>query len=247
MQTGMKQHFRWRSYLKRNWFKIGIVLLLLYVAFRKDLSFNVNLNAPTPSETPMPKGQIPGKKSREIFTEKLENSTVQEPNKTQKFNFSPLGSNSTNREPDIFKQDGEKVQKYIRRFANVAIKEREKFGIPASITIANALLHSNAGDRLMAQKGNNQFGLVCTEDWIGETGSYEKACYRHYPNAWTSFRDHSLYITTGPMAPLKTLDSRDYEAWAKALELENFSTQNNLAYYLLKIIEEFQLKQLDQQ
>ena len=48
---------------------------------------------------------------------------------------------------------------YVKRFAKVAQGEMHKYGIPASITLAQGLLESNAGKSPLANKYNNHFGI----------------------------------------------------------------------------------------
>ena len=50
---------------------------------------------------------------------------------------------------------------YIERFKNVALTEQKKYGIPASITLAQGILESNAGRSKMAIKEKNHFGIKC--------------------------------------------------------------------------------------
>ena len=49
------------------------------------------------------------------------------------------------------------VEKYIDRFKKVAMTEHQKFGIPASITLAQGILESGAGKSLLTKKTNNHF------------------------------------------------------------------------------------------
>ncbi|MBK7476989.1 MAG: hypothetical protein IPI11_13665 [Haliscomenobacter sp.] len=39
-------------FLRNNWFKIAIAVLLVFIAFKKDISFNVNMNAPAQQAAP---------------------------------------------------------------------------------------------------------------------------------------------------------------------------------------------------
>ena len=71
-------------------------------------------------------------------------------------------------------------------------------------------------------------------------------CFRTYENAWTSFRDHSYYITTGRMAALKKLKDADYKAWAKALEKADFSNDEDFAAQLIMVVEKYELTKLDE-
>jgi len=50
---------------------------------------------------------------------------------------------------------------YIARYAHVAQEEQQKYGIPASITLAQGLLETDAGRSKMAQRDNNHFGIKC--------------------------------------------------------------------------------------
>jgi len=53
------------------------------------------------------------------------------------------------------------AEAYIERFAKVAQVEMDKFGIPASIKLAQGLLESNAGKSRLAAEHFNHFGLKC--------------------------------------------------------------------------------------
>lgn len=54
-----------------------------------------------------------------------------------------------------------KCREYVARFAPVAVAEMHKFGVPASIILAQGLLESNAGDSKLARSTNNHFGMKC--------------------------------------------------------------------------------------
>ncbi|MCB9299472.1 MAG: glucosaminidase domain-containing protein [Lewinellaceae bacterium] len=240
-----------KAYLQRNWFKLGIAAILLFLVLKKDLSFRINLNTPIPIEQPQqpprPAGQKGEDGSRERYTEARQPAAADLPG-TERFEL--LSSSGGRREVQAIDQlelvDKEIVQGYIKRFGKVAVAERKKFGIPASIILANALLHSQAGTREMARNGNNQFALSCTPDWQGPSISVDGRCYRQYENAWTSFRDHSLYLTTGTFAHLQQLPNDDYKAWANALEKAVFSPEKNLARQLIRVIENYGLAQWDE-
>ena len=87
---------------------------------------------------------------------------------------------------------------YIDKYSDIAIKEMKRTGVPASITLAQGILESNAGQSVLATKGNNHFGIKCHNDWKGKTMKMDdnapKECFRVYPNAEASFRDHSDFL-----------------------------------------------------
>jgi len=238
-------------YVKKNWFKIILLLLLVFVFFKKDLTFSINLNSPNPTEEEMEPKQKPVQrklppKKQHLMTEDVR-STESETTQTNRFDLHSIGSNQT---PvavtsELASIEEAEIQAFLKRFAQVAIDERKKYGIPSSIILANALLHSHAGKRDLTLQGHNYFALPCTSDWKGQTGEYQGSCYRHYPTAWMSFRDHSLFLTTGKNADLPKLGATDYQAWAKALEQRNFSEQKDLAAQLVLLIEKYELAALD--
>ena len=214
---------------------------------QKDFRFSINLNSPTESESmeTSPENYAPEVASKkEIFTErKKEKGKI-----LDKFEMPSFFSSSNKYNPvvDLERVDDKVKHDYLKRFARVVINERRKYGIPSSIILACGLLQSHAGQRDLAKQGNNHFALNCTLDWEGESGSYNGACYKHYENAWTSFRDHSVYLTSGKFAQLTTLESIDYKAWAKGLEKLGYGNDmDNLGKHLVSIIEEYGLQDLD--
>lgn len=241
------------QFVKVHWFKISLVAFLLFLIFKKDFSFTINLNAPAPTETTMPPARQPVQQAppakRETFTEQVKQQNLTpapEQGVLDRFDFSSiLGGSNKQLKDELYQVDPEKVKSYIERFGRVARSEQKKFGIPASIVLANALLHSQAGENQASKRANNHFGLACTEDWMGEKWDQEGDCYRVYENAWTSFRDHSFFLTTGTFADLRQLDPKDYKAWAKAMEKKAYTKYDDLADQLIEVIEHWRLHELD--
>ena len=58
------------------------------------------------------------------------------------------------------------VSSYIDEYKYLAIDEMVRSGIPASITLAQAILESNAGVSKLARESNNHFGI---NDYAGAT------------------------------------------------------------------------------
>jgi flagellum-specific peptidoglycan hydrolase FlgJ len=241
------------QFVKVHWFKISLVAFLLFLIFKKDFSFTINLNAPAPTETTMPPARQPVQQApppkRETFTEQAKQQSLTPPPEQgvlDRFDFSSiLGGSNKQLKDELYQLDPDKIKSYLERFGRVARSEQKKFGIPASIILANALLHSQAGENQASKRANNHFGLACTEDWMGEKWEKGGDCYRVYENAWTSFRDHSFFLTTGTFADLRQLDPKDYKAWAKAMEKRAYTKYDDLADQLIEVIEHWRLHELD--
>jgi flagellum-specific peptidoglycan hydrolase FlgJ len=241
------------AYVRVHWFKLMLIGLAVFVFLRKDFSFSINLNNPDKIEH---ESTVPLKEAGRQRKAKKESSPVTEQRDVVIASgstafFDMLPSMSFRETKPATKQSelqglSESVKEgYIARFAKVAISERKKYGIPASIILANGLLHSIAGTRDMSLTGNNHFALPCTTNWKGESATYNDACYRHYENAWMSFRDHSLYLTTGSTSDLVRLGNKDYQAWATAMEQLSVFEMENLSDKLVQIIEQYDLAKLD--
>src|SRR5690606_11790533 len=82
-------------------------------------------------------------------------------------------------------------QDYINRYKDIAIREMNQFGIPASIKLAQALLESGNGNSYLARNANNHFGIKCAGDWKGKgvirSDDNPNDCFRVYDDAEDSF------------------------------------------------------------
>ncbi len=152
----------------------------------------------------------------------------------------------------MFGQSNDSIYRaYIGRYADEALNQKEHYNIPASITLAQGLLESNAGQSKLATEANNHFGIKCHSNWSGETFSSfddgEMSCFRKYQNAEESFEDHSLFIVGGSRySGLFKLKSNDYIGWAMGLKEYGYATDPLYAQKLIRIIETYDLDQFDE-
>lgn len=139
---------------------------------------------------------------------------------------------------------------YIETFKTVAIEEMNKYGIPASITLAQGILESGSGNSSLAKYANNHFGIKCTSDWKGK-GYYkddDKAddCFRVYKDARESYKDHSEFLKRKRYSFLFELDKNDYKNWARGLKQAGYATNPKYPDLLIGVIDRYQLYQYDQ-
>lgn len=140
-------------------------------------------------------------------------------------------------------------EQYIDRYKAIAIEEMRKYGIPASITLAQGLLESGAGQSDLSQKGNNHFGIKC-HGWTGRTISHDDdrngECFRAYDSPQQSFEDHSLFLARRERYQrLFSLSPTDYKGWANGLKACGYATNPRYAQNLINIIETYELHQYD--
>jgi len=141
-------------------------------------------------------------------------------------------------------------EEYINKYKNLAIKEMKRTGIPASITMAQALLESNAGNSTLAKKSNNHFGIKCHNNWKGKKVYYDDdrrhECFRKYKTIYDSYIDHSNFLAGKTRyAKLFELKTTDYKGWAHGLKKAGYATDPRYAHRLIKLIEDYKLYRLD--
>lgn len=138
---------------------------------------------------------------------------------------------------------------YINKYKDIAIEQMNKYHIPASITLAQALLESGAGKSELARKSNNHFGIKC-HSWEGDRTYHDddevSECFRVYKNVSDSYEDHSIFLSTGARyAFLFKFDQTDYISWARGLKRAGYATNPAYADKLINLIESYGLDRFD--
>ena len=137
---------------------------------------------------------------------------------------------------------------YITQYKTIAMKEMKRTGVPASITLAQAIVESNSGESNLAKNHNNHFGIKCKSDWTGaktyQDDDAKQECFRAYEEAELSFKDHSNFLKNRPnYVDLFLLDPVDDTAWAFGLKKAGYATASDYPKKLLKIIDDYELAQ----
>ncbi len=142
------------------------------------------------------------------------------------------------------------AQAYIRRFANTAVNEMRRTGIPASISLAQGLIESRAGTSKLAVNANNHFGMKCFSKHcrkghcINMTDDTHKDFFKAFPTAHESWKAHSDLLTTGRYKKLHRY-GRSYRKWAYGLKSTGYATDRTYAEKLIGIIERYNLHRYD--
>ena len=139
---------------------------------------------------------------------------------------------------------------YIKQYRDLAVEEMKKYHIPASITLAQGLLESGAGQSALARKSNNHFGIKCGGDWNGRTVSHNDdargECFRAYKHPKQSYEDHSKFLASrSRYASLFKQKITDYKGWARGLKKAGYATNPRYADQLIGIIELYDLHKYD--
>jgi len=143
-----------------------------------------------------------------------------------------------------------RYNEYIKQYAPLAVEQMKEHKIPASITLAQGLLESGAGQSALARKSNNHFGIKCHSDWRGRRVYHDDdakgECFRAYRHPKDSYEDHSLFLKRGARyAFLFKLKITDYKGWARGLKKAGYATDPSYANRLITIIEDYDLYKYD--
>ena len=144
----------------------------------------------------------------------------------------------------------ERVNNYVAAFSTVAIEEMKMYDIPASISLAQGILESGMGYSRLAVAANNHFGIKCHSEWEGKRIYHDDdekgECFRVYKDPRTSYRDHSLFLTSRSRYNLLfDLKIDDYKGWAKGLKKAGYATDPKYSNKLINLIERYSLDRFD--
>ena len=148
-----------------------------------------------------------------------------------------------------------KNQQYAERYATEAMEQMKRYGIPASVTLAQGILESRNGQSELSQLGNNHFGVKASKSWLKNGGDYlvytddkpnEKFC--KYATVGDSYEHHSKILkNSSRYSQCFKLSPDDYKGWTKGIERGGYATNGGYAASLQKIIEINGLQKYDQQ
>src|SRR5574344_1612274 len=146
-----------------------------------------------------------------------------------------------------------KNSEYASKYAPEACEQMKRYGIPASVILAQAILESSNGQSQLARNENNHFGIKATQSWINNGGKYglytddkpnEKFC--SYASVGDSYEHHSKFLKNNSRyAGCFKLQPDNYEGWAKGLDKSGYATAGKYAPSLIKIIKSNNLDKYD--
>jgi len=128
------------------------------------------------------------------------------------------------------------VVDYIASHAALAIQEQNRCGIPASITLAQAILESGYGTSTLCEKTNNHFGIKYRWPKLHNN-------YRVYTSAAESYQDHSNYLWE--RCEYMFDNGSNWSKWCNDLQRSGYAQGGRYGAKLRSIILDYQLYKLD--
>lgn len=134
------------------------------------------------------------------------------------------------------------------------MEQMRRYGIPASVTLAQGICESASGQSVLSRKGNNHFGIKATSGWVQNGGKYlvytddrpnEKFC--QYASVGDSYEHHSQFLKGNKRySSLFKLSPDDYKGWTNGLQNSGYASNKKYASSLQSIIEKNNLQKYDQ-
>lgn len=237
-------------------FRLALLVLFGYLFLEKDIRVELNLKSleaaarPTAIRTAAGFWSGPGDAAKSGRLRPGERALAEK--------YSPLslvlhpGLVHSKRLPQaVVRHHRRHIRAYLDRYSPLAVRQMKQYHIPASITLAQALLESNVGDSPLAIQSNNHFGIKCRRKCKGCTcrnyaddDAYDM--FRVFRSPEEGYREHARLLTGARYRHLLRLPASDYRQWAVGLKKAGYATDPAYAGKLIRLIEGLQLYRYDQ-
>lgn len=147
---------------------------------------------------------------------------------------------------------------FIMGHARAAQRSQKNTGIPASVTLAQAILETYWGTSRLSREAHNYFGIKAREEpgpagvvtfnvWEHVNGRdiYSNEPFRRYHNAEESFTDHGKWFHTWPRYANALAVRHDPKAFARAINAAGYATDPAYATKLISLMDKFNLYAYD--
>ena len=147
---------------------------------------------------------------------------------------------------------------WLKSMAPAAQAADKKWGVPASVTLAQAILESAWGHSSLTRLTNNYFGIKAehlnvpgsymefpTAEYEGGVKKQVTAGFEKYASAEACFVDHAKLLHDAPRYQPAMRAAKSPQAFAQMLKTCGYSTSPTYAPMLIALMKEFDLYQYD--
>ncbi len=140
-------------------------------------------------------------------------------------------------------------ERYIEQYAGYAMEQMRRYGIPASITLAQGIIESADGKSTLANTANNHFGVKGTYNgnYVLADDDKPNEKFKKYDNVGQSYEDHSKVLMAQRYQQyVRNLSPDDYKGWATGIKKGGYASANSYVSTVVKVIESANLQRFDQ-
>jgi len=147
---------------------------------------------------------------------------------------------------------------FINTVGAAAQRSFKKTGVPASVTVAQAILESDWGRSRLTRQGNNLFGIkalggpgpagvVSLATWEHQNGSdvVVQAPFKAYVTLEQSIDDHGQFFVINKRYANALANGHDPRAFAQAIQDDGYATDPSYAAKLTKLMDRYNLYRFD--
>ena len=143
---------------------------------------------------------------------------------------------------------------FFAKYASAAIEEQKRYGIPASVTLAQMAVESGFGRSSLAREDNNYFGIKVSSSWLkaGKPWSYhsddrkdDRFC--RFTSALDSMEYHSKILMNNRYRSCRQYASTDHYNWIKGIKSGGYATDPNYVSTIEGVIKRYGLDKYDRQ
>ncbi|CAM3208856.1 glucosaminidase domain-containing protein [Stackebrandtia soli] len=148
-------------------------------------------------------------------------------------------------------------QRFIEDAGRNVAPSQEKYGVPASVAVAQAILESGWGKSDLASGSRNLFGMKCKDRKPGpiatdcvklptsecdKSGCWKThAWFRVYDKVEDSFADHGLYLSTNERYAKAFDHTADADRFIVEVHRAGYATDPKYADKIIKLMNQYDL------
>jgi hypothetical protein len=139
-------------------------------------------------------------------------------------------------------------QQYIEQYAEYAMEQMRRYGIPASVTLAQGIIESADGRSTLANTANNHFGVKGTYNgnYVLADDDRPNEKFKKYDSVGQSYEDHSKVLMAQRYRKHTAgLAADDYRGWAAAIQRGGYASDKRYVSTLVSVIEGAGLQKYD--
>jgi flagellum-specific peptidoglycan hydrolase FlgJ len=153
---------------------------------------------------------------------------------------------------------GTPQEQFIASIAEAAVRSADQTGVPASVTIAQAILESYWGSSRLAREANNFFGIkaqtrtgsagsIWFDVWevIGGRNVMQSQAFRAYTTIAESFVDHGLFFVENGRYGAAMAVRDDPRQFAREVNRAGYATDPSYASKLIGLMDRYDLYRYD--
>ena len=150
-------------------------------------------------------------------------------------------------------------EQFISSIAEAAVESADQTGVPASVTIAQAILESYWGSSRLAIEANNYFGIKAQTKpgpagiesfnvWevLGGRNVFQSQAFRKYNSVAESFVDHGMFFVENGRYSSAMAARNDPQQFAREVNRDGYATDPSYASKLIGLMDRYNLYRYDE-